>query len=303
MPNLPYAFLDRLNRQFGASTAARIVAGFKAAKDRRPSFRVNTLKTEDQAVMAVLREEGIAFERAKGIPHAFFIRNRTDRELLEHPLNQVGMIYLQGIVSMLPVLVLDPKPGEKVLDLCAAPGSKTTQMAAVMEARGRLMAVEDDAVRFQKLQNTLRIQGADFVDARHEDAGGLSHSYDAAFDKILADVPCSAEGRTDLSDPRSHGYWSASNVTAHAKLQRRLLRSAVRCLKPGGVLVYSTCTLAPEENELMVDWLLENFPELKAESFALPLSDVKRWPNGSVTVLPTKDHEGFFVAKFQKRAS
>lgn len=289
--------LKRLETQFGSS--AKVLAGFKAAKDRRPSFRVNTLKSNDADVMAALREDNTAFERAKLVPHAFFVRNRTDRELLEHPLNAQGKIYLQGIASMLPALVLDPKPGEAVLDLCAAPGSKTSQMAAMMGS-GKLVACEDDSVRFQKLQNTLRIQGASFVEAINQDATILHHERPEAFDKVLADVPCSAEGRMDAFDPRTYRYWSQKNVTDHAKLQRRLLRSAVRCLKAGGTLVYSTCTLAPEENEQMVEWLLGEFPELTSEKFDLPVSEVKRWPKGGITVLPTKDYEGFFVAKFKK---
>ncbi len=292
--------LKRLETQFGSS--AKVLAGFRAAKDRRPSFRANLLKSDDASVMAALREDNVMFERAKAVPHAFFARNRTDRELLEHPLNQEGKIYLQGIASMLPALVLDPKREEAVLDLCAAPGSKTSQMAAMMGG-GTLVACEDDSVRFQKLQNTLRIQGATFVEAVNKDATVLHHERPEAFDKILADVPCSAEGRMDLSDPRSYRYWSQKNVNEHAKLQRRLLRSAARMLKPGGTLVYSTCTLAPEENEGQVEWLLAECPELVSETFDLPVSEVKRWPKGGVTVLPTKDYEGFFIAKFKKTAA
>ena len=292
--------LKRLETQFGSS--AKVLAGFRAAKDRRPSFRANLLKSDDASVLAALREDNVMFERAKAVPHAFFARNRTDRELLEHPLNQEGKIYLQGIASMLPALVLDPKREEAVLDLCAAPGSKTSQMAAMMGG-GTLVACEDDSVRFQKLQNTLRIQGATFVEAVNKDATVLHHERPEAFDKILADVPCSAEGRMDLSDPRSYRYWSQKNVNEHAKLQRRLLRSAARMLKPGGTLVYSTCTLAPEENEGQVEWLLAECPELVSETFDLPVSEVKRWPKGGVTVLPTKDYEGFFIAKFKKTAA
>lgn len=297
---LPVELTQRLEKQFGS--ASRVEAGFKAAKDRRPSFRANLLKGDDASVMAGLREDNIMFERAKSVPHAFFVRNRTDRELLEHPLNTEGKIYLQGIASMLPALVLDPKPTDAVLDLCAAPGSKTSQMAAMMGS-GKLVACEDDSVRFQKLQNTLRIQGATFVEAINKDATVLHHEMPEAFDKILADVPCSAEGRMDLSEPRSYRYWSQKNINENAKLQRRLLRSAVKMLKPGGTLVYSTCTLAPEENEGQVEWLLTECPELQSEKFDLPVGELKRWPKGGVTVLPTKDYEGFFIAKFKKTAA
>ena len=121
------------------------------------------------------------------------------------------------------------------------------------------------------------------------------------FDAVLLDAPCSAEGRMDLRDPRSYRFWSEKNIVAHAKLQRRLFRAAVRVLKPGGRLVYSTCTLAPEENELMVDWALAEFPELRAEAVALPVTTVKVHANRSVTVLPTMEYEGAFVAKLIKK--
>lgn len=296
---LPQALSDRLAAQFGPSAVSRMLSAFTA--DRLPSFRANILKTDDAGVMDVLREEGIAYERVRNIPHAFFVRNRKDRELLEHRLNQEGKIYMQGIASMLPPLVLDAQPGETVLDLCAAPGSKTSQIAAMMKNQGRLMACERDEIRYQKLLNTMRIQGATMVETLHIDATFLHKQFPETFDRVLADVPCSAEGRINLTDPRSHHFWSDKNSLENAKLQRRILKSAVGCLKPGGTLVYSTCTLAPAENEQMVDWVLAEFPEMKTEAFILPLQDLKIWPNKSVSVLPTKEREGFFVAKFKKK--
>jgi len=297
---LPPKFLERLEKQFGSSGMKNIVSAF--GEKRRPTFRANTLKTTDEEVMAVLREENIAFERVKNIPHAFRIKNRTDRELLEHQLCTSGKIYLQGIASMLPPLILDPKPGETVLDLCAAPGSKTSQMAALMKNSGRLVACDDNSVRFQKLENTLKIQGATFVETKEIDASLLRKELPATFDKILTDVPCSAEGRISTSDPRSFSFWNKKNIIAHAKLQRRLLRSAAVCLKPGGTLVYSTCTLAPEEDEQMIEWLLQEFPELKAVAFELPVSTIRKGTNNTIYVLPSKEYEGLFVAKVVKRS-
>jgi len=316
-PHLPEQFIARLEKQFGVSAAKNIVAAF--GERRLPTFRVNTIKSSDEEVMAILRSENIAFERIKNLPHAFKIKNRSDKELLEHQLARQGKIYLQGIASMLPVLVLDPKPSEKILDMCAAPGSKTTQIAAAISAFpplplgeglaaptiarrrwGVRVACDDNEIRFQKLQNTLRVQGAEFVEARHCDASLLYKELPEYFDKILVDAPCSAEGRINLNDPRSFNFWSEKNITAHAKLQRRLLRSAVACLKPGGVLVYSTCTLAPEEDEQMIAWLLETFPELKNESIELPLGSIRQAKCGGVYVLPSKESEGFFVAKVRK---
>lgn len=298
---LPQALSDRLAAQFGPSAVSRMRSAFTA--ERLPSFRANTLKVTDADVMDVLREEGIAYERVKDIPHAFFVRNRKDREILEHPLNQEGKIYMQGIASMLPPLVLNPQPGETVLDLCAAPGSKTSQMAALMKNQGRLVAVEPDEIRYQKLLNTMRIQGATMVETMNVDGSHLYKQFPETFDRVLTDVPCSAEGRIDLSDPRSHRFWSDKNSLENAKVQRRILKSAIGCLKVGGTLVYSTCTLAPAENEEMIDWVLKEFPEMKTEKFFLPLQELKVWPNKSVSVLPTKEREGFFVAKLKKNAA
>jgi NOL1/NOP2/sun family putative RNA methylase len=295
---LPDELKTRLTKQFGAGTFNALLKAFSV--ERKPTFRVNTLKSSDEEIMEVFRNEQIQYERIKNIPHAFTVRNRTDKDLLDHPLNKDGKIYLQGISSMLPPFLLDIKAKDVILDLCAAPGSKTSEIAAMAHNDATIVATEDNEVRFQKLLNTISIQGAK-VDARNEDATLLHHAMPEAFDKILADVPCSAEGRIDLNDRRSYSYWSEKNIVAHAKLQRRLLRSAVACLKPGGTLVYSTCTLAAEENEEMVGWLLSEFPEMKPSPITLPLLNIKKTAHQTVTVLPNETMEGFFVAKLTKQ--
>ena len=200
---------------------------------------------------------------------------------------------------MLPALVLDPQPEETILDLCAAPGSKTSQIAALMKNTGRLVACEIDEVRFQKLEHTLALQSASAETIR-VDATLLHTSHPEQFDRVLADVPCSAEGRMNLNDRRSFSFWSQKNITEHAKLQRRLLRSAVACLKPGGTLVYSTCTLAPEENEDMIAWLVLEFPFMKPMSITLPFP-TKQGSHKTATLLPTSRYEGFFVATLVKK--
>ena len=293
-PQLPKPLLDRLTKQFGESAVRRVIADCSVA--RLPTLRVNTLNATDDTVMQAFRDDAIQFERVKGIPHAFTIKNRTDRQLLEHQLASTGKIYLQGLTSMLPPIVMDPKPGMTVLDLCAAPGSKTSQIAAMMGlgasgeaqgARGAIVACEENSVRVEKLRNTIQIQGAN-VDVRCTDSTVLHHELPEYFDMILADVPCSAEGRMNPTDPRSYSFWSEKNIVAHAKLQRRLLRSAIAMLKPGGMLVYSTCTLAPEENEGMITWLLTDFPVMKAETITLPFPGIAHKLTKSITLLPTK---------------
>ncbi len=296
--SLPQPLLERLTKQFGPQTVASIIKAFSTK--RLPTLRVNTLKTTDHAVMDAYREDGIAFERIKNIPHALRIKNRTDDQLLEHALTKQGHVYLQGIASMIPPLVLDPLPNQHVIDICAAPGSKTTEIAALMENQGTIIACEDNSVRYQKLVNAITIQSAN-VNAKNTDSTTLHHEYPEAFDAVLADVPCTAEGRIDLNDPRSFTFWSQRNITEHAKLQRRLLRSAYKMLKPGGVLLYSTCTLAPEENEEQMQWFCEEHPLMKAQTVILPVSPVRPTPFGTI-ILPTPECEGFFIAKLKKNA-
>ncbi|MBI5793752.1 RsmB/NOP family class I SAM-dependent RNA methyltransferase [Candidatus Uhrbacteria bacterium] len=294
--DLPDALLTRLTNQFG-SVATRTML-LAMSEKRLPTFRVNTLHATDETVMATLREDAIQFERVRDIPHAFFVKNKTDKELLAHALTTSGKIYLQGLTSMLPPLVLDAQPHESVLDLCAAPGSKTSQIAALMKNTGRLVACEIDEVRFEKLKHTLTLQGVN-AQALHIDATLLHHTHNEVFDRVLADVPCSAEGRINLNDRRSFSFWSQKNIIEHAKLQRRLLRSAVACLKPGGTLVYSTCTLAPEENEGQIAWLVDEFPMMQPVAITLPFSG-KQGLYKTATLLPTSRYEGFFISKLMK---
>jgi 16S rRNA C967 or C1407 C5-methylase (RsmB/RsmF family) len=296
---LPQEFIDRLSVQYGASNAGVILRGL--ATKRPTTFRTNLLRSTDEAVMEGLREAHVMFARVKEIPHAFSVRGIENDEVLKLKLNEDGKIYLQGLTSMLPAMILDPKPGEMVADICAAPGSKTSQLAALMKNEGKILAIEENSVRYQKLMNTIRIQGARMVDARLEDSTILHHTMSLAFDKILADVPCSAEGRINVDDQRSYGFWSLKNIVAHAKLQRRLLRSAYLCLKPGGTLVYSTCTLAAEENEGQIDWFLTEYPDMVAEAIVIPFSPSIKHKNRSLTLLPSAVAEGFFVAKLVKK--
>ena len=294
MSSLHSSLLDRLTHQFGAAISRDIQKALQ--KKRLPTLRVNTLCANDQMVMNVFKQESILFERIKNIPHAFLIKNKNEKDLLALELAKNGSFYLQGLSSILPPLMLDPKPGEKILDLCAAPGSKTSQMAAQMENQGEMTAIEKDTIRIQKLKHTLDLQQVKNTIVLEGDAVSLCKTQKNDFNRILADVPCSAEGRICLKDPRSHLYWSEKISTGYAKEQRRLLRAAIPLLKPGGILVYSTCTLSPKENEEQMDWVLQEFPFLKTEPCASPLPG-KYVRNNGFYLFPTEQHEGLFITK------
>ena len=159
----------------------------------------------------------------------------------------------------MPVHVLGPRPGERVLDLCAAPGSKTGQIAAAMANDGEVVAVEKVRERFFKLRANVAAQGATVVRPRLGSGTAVAHTDPEAFDRVLLDAPCSTEGRFRSDVPATTAYWSPRKVKEMRAKQGRLLYAAVQALRPGGTLVYSTCTFAPEENEGALTKMLKTF--------------------------------------------
>lgn len=294
--------VKRFETSYNQFVLENILKGFVV--ERSPVIRINTLKTDKQAMMNTFREMNVRFERIPFLPDSLIIMNQNEKYFEKLPMYIKGEIYFQGISSQLPPLFLDPKPGEKVLDMCAAPGSKTTQMAIQMKNEGQIVANEKDQIRHEKLKYNLSKQGIKIAETIQGDGGELGEKYAGYFDKVLLDAPCSAEGRMNMEEPRTYKFWSEKVVGQNAKLQRRLFRSAVKVLKPGGILVYSTCTLAPQENEILVKGELEEFKGVIVQEkidldfkFKLPLFEGL---TGMVKAMPSKISEGFFVAKFKK---
>ncbi|WDC84105.1 RsmB/NOP family class I SAM-dependent RNA methyltransferase [Caloramator sp. mosi_1] len=169
-----------------------------------------------------------------------------------------GYIYIQSLPSMIPPLVLDPKNGEKVLDMTAAPGSKTTQMAAMMNNEGYILANELDKIRCERLKYNVELQGASIVEVVNGRGEQLGDKYPEEFDKVLLDSPCSGEGRFNIKDVKTYRFWSPKEVNRLSNLQKKLMLSAYKALKKGGIMVYSTCTLNRKENEEVLEWALNN---------------------------------------------
>jgi len=212
-------------------------------------IRVNTLRISPDQLLSRLRSQGIGAEALPWEPTMIRL-DRPPGRLIEHWL---GLFYVQEAAQALPVLVLDPKPGETILDMCAAPGGKATHIAARMENRGCLIANEPSGRRQQGLSanvNRLGVLNATITDYR-----GESFPTGARFDKILIDAPCSAEGTLRKTSSLGEGA-SESTIRRLARLQKRLILRAYDLLRPEGILVYSTCTFAPEENEAVVAHLL-----------------------------------------------
>ena len=346
---LPEDFFERLNTMYGPSLVNEIEVTFI---QRPTTFRVNTIKANRGEVLEFLRDNNFKTQNVPWYPDAFILQNRTKRELLDTALYSAGKIYVQSLASMVPPLILDPKAGEKVLDLTAAPGSKTSQIAALMEQQGELIANDNNKVRFFKLKHNMELLGVADSERdltlpsplrRRGDGsapppqsrglrGGLVHDgsnwqftlrmehgvklcreYTNYFDKILLDAPCSAEARFIEGERETYGYWSERKIKEMAYKQRQLILSAWNSLKPGGTLVYSTCTFAPEENEMQVNRLIERYKD-QVEVVNVSISGLKHlpvlaaWGNKQfhpevkkcLRIMPTKEIEGFFVGKIQK---
>jgi NOL1/NOP2/sun family putative RNA methylase len=242
-----------------------------------PVIRVNTLKSDVESVRRRLEGQSIRLEEIEHIPWAFRVLE-TPVEIgrtLEHYL---GYIYVQELASIIPVLVLDPKPGEKILDIAAAPGSKTTLIAQLMKNQGLILANDIDYERLRALASNLDRLGVMNVLMTEVDGYKLGFWHKDTFDRVLVDVPCSALGTLHRA-PEIVNWWSWEKVKRLTRTQKGLILAGYQALKPGGVMVYSTCTLTPQENEAIVSLLLEKNPEaeiLDFEDFGL------KWSRGVV---------------------
>lgn len=309
---IPALFLERLRRIVPEDRFEAVLRTF--SEPAAASFRVNTLRAGRDEVVAELRGEGLSLHEVDWMAEAFWVEPEERARLLETAAYREGRIYVQNLSSMVPPLVLDPRPGERVLDLTAAPGSKTLQIACQMEQEGEIAAVELVRSRFFKMRANLEAQGAHAVRTFMRNGETVWRHRPDYFDRVLLDAPCSTEGRFHESDPASYAFWGPKKIDEMARKQRRLLFSAVRSLQPGGVLVYSTCAFAPEENEAVLDAMLRKFDgELTVEPLGLELDNMipplPEWQGTSFSpalaparrVLPTRTMEGFFVARLSRR--
>ena len=214
---------------------------------------------------------------------------------------------MQSLSSMIPPLVLDAKENEQILDMASAPGSKTTQISAMMNNTGHIIANELDKIRCERLKFNLNNQGATNVEVINGYGEKLGERYPKNFDRVLLDTPCSGEGRFIAEIAGTYRNWSLKTVKELSKIQRKLIKSGYNALKPGGIMVYSTCTLNLEENENILKWALENL-SLKMMDIDLNIKSAipgdKLGTNlgleKAIKILPNKETEGFFIAKLRK---
>lgn len=313
--NLKPVFVERMQEILGSD-----YENYIEALERAPlrSIRCNTLKISPADLKKRLEKKGWKIaQKFKKHPEIMIVENELEPGELGRSVEHVlGYYYVQEIASMLPVLVLNPKKNELVLDLCAAPGSKTTQIASFMKNTGTIIANEVSLGRIKILASNTERCGVTNVVITKQDGAVLCRklkNLGYEFDKILLDAPCSGEG-TLRSTPKTARMWNLNTVKKLSGVQKSLFVSAFEVLKKGGEIVYSTCTHSPEENEGVVSFILEEFGDrIRIEKIVLPIKSRKGMCNWrekeylkdvdcSCRIYPQDegDTEGFFIAKFKK---
>ena len=286
MNGLPEAFLDRMRTQLGEEFPAFLHAMNQEAVR---GIRFNPLKPAGKEICP-LPPEPIPWEE-----NGYYLpAGEAPGTTVWH---EAGAFYLQDPAAMIPVRVLNPRPGERILDLCAAPGGKSTQIGAAMRGEGMLVCNEPVPKRAQVLSRNLERMGVRNAAAVCALPDTLADRWPEGFDAVLADVPCSGEGMF-RREPASRDEWSPEQAAGCAERQREILRAAERLVRPGGRLVYSTCTFNPAENEENIAWFLREYPEWRTEAFQLPGIDGE---TGMFTCLPHRTKgEGQFAALLRK---
>lgn len=310
---LPKEALEQLQSQFSPTVYNRLLLAFRT--ERVTSFRVNTLKADKSEVLQRLRKDGFKCTQVTAVPNGFYCDTNCDKQLLKHELAVSGHIYLQSISSMLPAEILYPSVNSSVLDIAAAPGSKTTQMAAIMGNTGHIDAIEPDFIRVERLKHNCALLGTDNVTIHHTTGQKFTADKHECFEYILADVPCSGEGRFSIHDRASYIGWKKNEINRLANLQKKLLAGAIQALQPGGKLLYSTCTLNCTENEEVIDAVLRDCSSMTilpiSREFYVGKNTIAPFTsfNGtkyspelskSMRVLPSETTEGFFICLMEK---
>ncbi len=284
---LPEAFLHRMQEQLGEEYPQYLQS---LTRSRAVALRFNPLKGAAPVMDFV--QENVPWEKQG------YYYEVTARPGL-HPYHEAGVYYLQEASAMAPVALLDPQPGERVCDLCAAPGGKSTQIAGRMAGEGFLLCNEYSSKRAKILSQNIERMGIANAVVTNEPVSALAKRFPGFFHRVLVDAPCSGEGMF-RKEEAAVTDWSEETVHMCAERQKEILTDAAKLVRPGGRLVYSTCTFAPEENEAVVQAFLQTHPEFSPEEVAAPWFEGVG--NGGFRLWPHKlKGEGHFAAVLKRQ--
>lgn len=293
MAEISQFLYEMLLEQYGEEITNKIIDGY--SKQRPVTLRANTIKSSKELIENSLEKAGISFKEVNWYKDALIIENVREDEIKKLDIYENGEIYLQSLSSMIPPIILEPKAGENILDMAAAPGGKTTQIAAITNNKAMITACEKNKIRAERLKYNLQKQGVGCTNVMLEDARKLSDFF--SFDKILLDAPCSGSGTDNIKEKN----FTKELIERSSKVQEELLRKALKILKPGREMIYSTCSILKQENENILRKVL---PKANAEIIPIkPIEDIPTLPvdiEGTICVCPTESYEGFFVAKIRR---
>ena len=298
--NLPVFLRERLLKEYKKDIVEKIILGYM--QKRKVTLRVNTIKIKEDELENFLINSKINYSKVSFYSSAFILENIREEEIRNWEFYKEGKIYLQSLSSMLPPLVLEPKAKENILDMAAAPGGKTTQISALSENTALITACEKNKIRYERLEYNVNKQGAKGINLMRIDARNLSDFF--SFDKILLDAPCSGSGILNLENENIEKNFTEELIERSVKLQETLLKKAIKILKVGGELIYSTCSILKEENEEILEKVLDKNFELVVINNNI-LDNLPKLPvklQKTLCVMPNELYEGFFVAKIRKKS-
>jgi NOL1/NOP2/sun family putative RNA methylase len=293
---IPQFLYKKLEKQYEENIVKKIIEGYK--KQKPLTIRINTIKTNIEVVKEKLEKNKIQYKEVKWNKQALIIENADKNRIKELEIYEKGEIYLQSLSSMIPPIVLQPKEGENILDMAAAPGGKTTQIAAITNNKAMITACEKNKIRAERLKYNLQKQGVKCANVMIEDARKLNEFF--SFDKILLDAPCSGSGTDNIKDEK----FTEELIKRSQKTQEEMLTKALQILKSGKEMIYSTCSILKQENEEIIQKVIS---KIKAEIVPIDekyLIDIPLLPvdiKGTICVCPTELYEGFYIAKIIKK--
>lgn len=299
--SVPKFLIEMLEEQYGKQRTEQIIKGYLVT--RKTTFRINQIKSNIEEIINTLKENQIEYETVKWNKEAFMLKNISEKEIKNLNIYQDGKIYLQSLSSMLPPILLEPKCGMDILDMTAAPGGKTTQIASMTKNQANITACEKNKIRAERLKYNLEKQGAK-VYLMTQDARNIDDFF--SFDQILLDAPCSGSGTIDIKNPKLEQIFTPKLIKKSVETQTALIKKAINLLKTGKEMIYSTCSILKQENEEVIQTILK---EKKAEIVPISKETIEKMQNipilptkikGTLCVCPNNLYEGFFIAKIRK---
>ena len=303
MIDLPEWLENELKSEYNEEQFNKIINGYNS--NRKTTFRVNTIKSNKEEIIEELEANKIEYEIinneiVKNVqsPTIFLLEN--DIEIRKTKIYEEGKIYIQNLSSMIPPLFLNPKEQEDILDMAAAPGGKTTQIAAMSDNKANITACERNTIRLDKMMYNINKQG---VNVYCINKNSLELDDFLKFDKILLDAPCTGTGTINYKT-NFKKYLTKSLLEKTIKTQEKLLNKAIKLLKKDGELIYSTCSILKKENDEMIQKILSQNSNIHLEKIDIiekeNINIVKGINDKTITILPDENFEGFYIAKLVK---